>query len=46
MINKGGATASDVIELMELVSDKVFERSGIRLEPEVRIIGEDETWQR
>ena len=46
VINKGGATASDVIELMELVSDKVFERSGIRLEPEVRIIGEDETWQR
>ena len=46
VINKGGATASDVIDLMKLVSDKVYEKSGIRLEPEVRIIGEDETWQR
>lgn len=36
-VNLGGATAKDVRELLAQVSDKVFEDSGIRLEPEVRI---------
>ena len=36
-VNLGGATAADVRSLLEQVSDIVFERSGIRLEPEVRI---------
>lgn len=37
VVNLGGATAADVQELLKQVSDKVFERTGIRLEPEVRI---------
>jgi len=36
-VNLGGATAEDVKELLTRVSDIVFEKSGIRLEPEVRI---------
>ena len=36
-VNLGGATAKDVQELLTQVSDTVFARSGIRLEPEVRI---------
>lgn len=36
-VNMGGATAQDVKKLLLQVSDKVFEQSGIRLEPEVRI---------
>ena len=36
-INLGGATAADVKDLLQKVSDQVFERTGIRLEPEVRI---------
>ena len=36
-VNVGGATAKDVKELLRQVSDKVFENSGIRIEPEVRI---------
>ena len=36
-VNLGGATARDVTELLRQVSDRVFEKSGIRLEPEVRI---------
>ena len=36
-VNLGGATADDVKELLRQVSDKVYEHSGIRLEPEVRI---------
>ena len=42
IINKGGATATDVLRLMELVEKKVYEDSGIHLEPEVRIIGEED----
>ena len=36
-VNLGGATAEDVKNLLKQVSDIVFEKSGIRLEPEVRI---------
>ena len=36
-VNLGGATAEDVKTLLRDVSDKVFENSGIRIEPEIRI---------
>ena len=36
-VNLGGATAADVQNLLKQVSDIVFEKTGIRLEPEVRI---------
>jgi UDP-N-acetylmuramate dehydrogenase len=36
-VNLGGATAEDVKNLLQQVSDKVFDATGIRLEPEVRI---------
>ena len=36
-VNLGDATAADVKNLLKNVSDLVFENSGIRLEPEVRI---------
>ena len=36
-VNLGGATAEDVKNLLRQVSDKVYENSGIRIEPEVRI---------
>ena len=36
-VNMGGATANDVKDLLQQVSDKVYEQTGIRLEPEVRI---------
>lgn len=37
VVNLGGATASDVLATMELIQQRVYEHSGIRLEPEVRI---------
>ncbi len=40
VVNKGGATAADVAELMRRVSDKVEEQFGVRLEPEVKKLGE------
>ena len=36
-VNLGGATAMDVKTLLKQVSDIVYEKTGIRLEPEVRI---------
>lgn len=36
-VNLGGATAADVKALLQQVSDFVYEKNGIRLEPEVRI---------
>ncbi len=38
IVNTGEATAKDVEELIEAVRRKVFENSGIMLEPEVKII--------
>lgn len=40
VINRGGATAAEVISLMEQVADKVEANAGVRLEPEVKRIGE------
>ena len=40
VINAGGATAADVMSLMQQVSDKVNEEFGVTLEPEVKRIGE------
>ncbi|MBC8414556.1 MAG: UDP-N-acetylmuramate dehydrogenase [Nitrospira sp.] len=39
-INRGGGQCSEFVELMNAVSLKVKENSGIELEPEVRILGE------
>ena len=41
LINTGGATAGDFLALMERVQRAVYEREGVRLEPEVRILGQD-----
>lgn len=40
VINKEHATAADVAELMRQVSEKVEEQFGVKLEPEVRRLGE------
>lgn len=41
IINRGHARASDVIELMAMVMDTIQDRYGIKLEPEIKIIGKD-----
>ena len=38
VINRGGATFDDVIKLMENIKETVYRRTGIMLEPEVKII--------
>lgn len=39
VINYNNATSSDVIALLKLVSDTVYEKTGVRLEPEIKVIG-------
>lgn len=40
VVNRGHATASEILQLMDDVREKVHAMSGVWLEPEVRIIGE------
>lgn len=40
IINKGGATCSDVLKLADIACKEVFEKFGINLEKEIRLIGE------
>ena len=40
IVNEGGATATDVLNLIELLKKRVKESRGIELETEVQIIGE------
>ena len=40
IINRENATATDILQLMEIVQQTVMDKFGVMLEPEVRIIGE------
>jgi UDP-N-acetylmuramate dehydrogenase len=40
VINRGDATAADVRQLMRDVQERVQEQFGVRLEPEVKMVGE------
>ncbi|MDE6357009.1 MAG: hypothetical protein K2L15_00285, partial [Eubacteriales bacterium] len=40
IVNKGGATCKDVLELAEIACKEVKEKFNINLEKEIRIIGE------
>ena len=40
VINKGQATSADIYKLIREVQKKVFEDSGVTLEPEVILVGE------
>ena len=37
VVNNGGATAGDVLTLIEKIQKRVLQSSGILLEPEVRL---------
>ena len=41
VVNRGHATAAEILQLMEDVKERVHAASGVWLEPEVRIIGEE-----
>ena len=41
IVNRGGATARDVLALIDEARRRVRERTGVELEPEVRIVGRE-----
>jgi UDP-N-acetylmuramate dehydrogenase len=40
VVNRGGATAADILGLIELAFEKVLKVHGVKLQPEIRIVGE------
>lgn len=46
IVNKGHASATDIINLMKIVQNTVWDQFGVKLEPEVRMIGEEKEGDR
>jgi len=40
VVNTGNATAADVLALIDIIQARVLARSGVALEPEVRVVGD------
>ena len=40
IVNRGGATASNVLALIELAKEEVLKECGVELEEEVKIVGD------
>ena len=40
IVNRGGATAVDILALMEMAFERVYKQTGIQLSPEIRIVGD------
>jgi len=40
VVNRGGATAADILALMEVALERVHKHAGVLLTPELRVIGE------
>lgn len=41
IVNEGRATAKDILALVGQVRDKVYSETGVVLEPEIKVVGED-----
>jgi UDP-N-acetylmuramate dehydrogenase len=39
IVNTGGAKAKDILDLMDLARKAVLERTGVELEPEIKVVG-------
>jgi UDP-N-acetylmuramate dehydrogenase len=39
IVNTGDATGKDILELVSLTQDKVREETGVKLEPEIKVVG-------
>ena len=40
VVNKGGASSADIMELCRIVKERVREHSGVALELEIRLLGD------
>ena len=43
VINRGTATTRDIVDLMHIVQNTVFDKFGVHLEPEIRMISNEYT---
>ena len=41
IVNYSNATAKDVLNLIKYVKEKIYEKYGIKIEEEIRIVGEE-----
>ncbi len=41
IVNKENATSKDILDLIDYIQKVVFEKYGVKLEPEIKVIGED-----
>ena len=41
LVNTGTGTASDFLSLMDFIQQRVFDMTGVRLEPEITVLGSD-----
>lgn len=41
IINTGGAKADDILALLSLVQERVKKETGVKLEPEIKVVGEE-----
>ncbi|MBI5166329.1 MAG: UDP-N-acetylmuramate dehydrogenase, partial [candidate division NC10 bacterium] len=41
IVNLGGATATDVLSLIDLAKERVRQETGIELELEIQVVGEE-----
>lgn len=41
IVNLGGATAKDILSIMDIMQKRVYQNCGIRLEPEIKIAGDN-----
>jgi UDP-N-acetylmuramate dehydrogenase len=39
IVNTGDATAKDILELLSLAQEKVRKETGVKLEPEIKVVG-------
>jgi len=39
IVNRGSATAGDIIELIRIIRERVYRETGVELEPEVQLLG-------
>jgi UDP-N-acetylmuramate dehydrogenase len=44
IVNEGGARADEVVALIALARQRVWEATGVRLEPEVHVLGPRSPW--
>ena len=42
VVNQGGATATEILQLIDSIQRKAKSERGVELETEVKILGEDE----